>query len=143
MIRRAALSLLFFSFASHCYAVSLSVDLSTDRLIYHAKEPVKIALTVTNNGSADADLLFGSGQSYDIMITDKSGHDIWHWSYNKVFTMAVRNVDLPPGQGLKYAFIWKQTDNKKLPVKRGKYFIQGRLMSAEQLNSPRKTIIIK
>jgi hypothetical protein len=144
MIKKAILPIFFcFSLITFSYAASMSVNLVIDKPVCRAGEPVKITITVANQSPKDADLLFGSGQNYDIMITDKGGHDIWHWSHGKVFTMAVRHVKIPPGQNIKYTIIWKQLDNKRLPVKRGRYFIRGRLMSAEQLNSPRKTIVIK
>ena len=122
---------------------ALTVDLSTDKSIYRTGEPVKITLFVDNKSPKDANLLFGSGQSYDIMITDKKGIDVWHWSRGKVFSMAVRNVKIAARQNLKYTITWKQIDNNSRLVTPGKYFVRGRLMSALQLDSPPRTIIIK
>lgn len=143
-IKKAALFIFFlFSSATLCHAASRLVDLSTDKTSYRAAEPVKITITVTNKSPADINLLFGSGQSYDVLITDKSGRDVWHWSRGKVFSMAVRHVKIAARQSVKYALTWKQADNDGRPVKPGKYFIRGRLMSARQLDSPPRTIIIK
>jgi uncharacterized protein (DUF58 family) len=149
MIRKTVLFILFFfcaaafSYASENKLSGLSVTLSTDKTIYRAGEPVKITITATNKSRAVLDLLFGSGQSYDINITDINKKAVWHWSYGKVFTMAVRHVTLPPHKSLKYNFTWKQLDNQGRRVKPGKYFVQGRLMSAVQLAAPLWTIIIK
>jgi hypothetical protein len=144
MINKALLSILIFlASITYCNAASLTLDLATDRSTYRAGEPVKITLSVANKSLKDADLLFGSGQSYDIMITDKSGHDAWHWSRGKVFSMAIRNKKIEPRQTLKYLIIWKQLDKNGLPVAAGKYLIRGRLMTAEPLDSPQRTIIIK
>lgn len=144
MIKKTALPILFlFSLATLCHAAAVSVDLATDKSVYRAGEPVKITITAANKSRAAANLLFGSGQSYDINITDLNKKDVWHWSHNKVFTLAVRHVKLLPRQKLKYDFTWEQLDNKGRPVKSGKYFIRGRLMLARQLDSPTRSFIIK
>jgi hypothetical protein len=150
MIKRACLLILCsLSLAAQSYASTkaqlpgLAIKLLTDKTAYSTGEPVKITFMVINKSLSDANLLFGSGQSYDIMITDRNDRDIWHWSYDKVFTMAVRHVKVSPRQNLKYALTWQQVDNKGRPVPQGKYFIRGRLTSALQLDSPIRTVIIK
>jgi hypothetical protein len=149
MLKKLALPVLFFlaltavGRASATKPPGLTVKLSTDKTIYRAGEPVKITLTVTNKGRAAANLLFGSGQSYDINITGMNNKVVWHWSRNKVFTMAVRHVRLLPKQGQKYQSVWQQLDDSGQAVKPGKYFIRARLTSALQLASPKRTVIIK
>ncbi len=115
--------------------LDLAVILTTDKTTYAAGQPVKITLTATNKSHSTADLLFGSGQSYDIFVTDRSGKTVWRWSKGMVFTMAVRNVSLPAGQSLKFSAIWK-------PARPGKYLIRGRLTSARPFNSAPQAITV-
>jgi len=150
MIKRVCLlSLCFLSLATLSHASgeaklpAPAVKLLTDKTAYSSGEPVKMTMIVINQSRADANLLFGSGQSYDVMVTGKSHKLVWHWSHNKVFTMAVRNVKIPAGQNIRYEIAWPQRDDRGRPVKPGKYFIRGRLTSALQLDSPDRTVIIK
>ena len=129
------LFLLTLSLTAVAKPLDLSVKLATDRSIYSIGQPVAITLEATNQGSSTADLLFGSGQSFDIFITDIHNKEVWRWARGMVFTMAVRNVSLAPGKSLSYTAVWQ-------PVKPGKYFLHGRLTSASPLDSPRKTVII-
>ncbi len=116
--------------------LDLAVSLTTDKTIYRTGQTVLLTLEATNKSSAAADLLFGSGQSYDIFITDLHKQEVWRWSQGRVFTMAVREVLLPAGRSLKFTSNWK-------PARPGKYFVRGRLTIAAPLDSPPKTIIIR
>ena len=130
------LMLLAFNLTAAAKPLDLSVQLSTGKTIYAAGRPVTLTLEATNLAASSADLLFGSGQSFDIFITDRHKLEVWRWSRGRVFTMAVRHVGLAPGQSLKFTATWK-------PAKAGKYFLHGRLTSARPLDSPKRTIIIR
>ena len=137
------LSPLTISGASATKSPQLMIGLSTDKTVYRASEPVKVTMIVVNKSRAEANLLFGSGQSYEVMVRGNGHKNVWHWSHHKVFTMAVRNLKISAGQNIKYDIVWPQTDDRGRPVKPGNYFIRGRLTSALQLDSPTRTVIIK
>ncbi len=132
----ALLFLAAISLAAAATPLDLSLKLTTDKTVYAAGQPVKITLTATNRAGSTADLLFGSGQSFDLFVIDAHRQAVWRWAKGMVFTMAVRHVSLPPGQSLKFSAAWK-------PARPGKYFLRGRLTSANPVDSPAKTIIIK
>ncbi|OGB90375.1 hypothetical protein A2625_05695 [candidate division WOR-1 bacterium RIFCSPHIGHO2_01_FULL_53_15] len=151
MIKKLGLLILLtivFSLQSHSDGVKsagngFSLALASDQAIYRAGEPVKLKLVATNNNKAAVNLLFGSGQSFDLVVTDKNSKTIWKWSHDKVFTMAVREVEVAPRKTLEFSAVWPQTDNEGRPVTKGKYFIAGQLTSAAPAVSKKRSIIIK
>jgi len=53
---------------------------------------------LNNNTGAALRLVFRSGQTYDLTIRDADGKVLYRWSDGKAFTLALRGVDLPPGE---------------------------------------------
>jgi hypothetical protein len=144
LIRYFALILLLTAFGFQAEAkLPVLVDLSTNRSVYQAGETVEVAVAATNKVRSPIDLQFSSGQSFDVKITDNDGKDVWQWSHEKVFSMAIRKIKLPPGKSLNFRLAWKQTDNHGRPVKNGIYYIKGWLTSGTRPVSPKKEITIK
>jgi hypothetical protein len=69
---------------------------------------VRLALDVRNVGGKHAELTFPSGQSYDFVVVDSLGKEVWRWSHHRMFTQGVQNKQLGSGESLQVAETWKQ-----------------------------------
>ena len=75
---------------------------------------VRFALDVTNVGKKHVELSFPSGQSYDFVVVDSLGREVWHWSTGHMFTQGVQNKQLGTGDMMRVVEAWK-------PAHRGHY----------------------
>ena len=64
--------------------------------VARAKDYVRIF--VNNNTGAPRRVIFPSGQTYEVTLHDADGKVLYRWSDGKAFTLAVRAVDLAPGE---------------------------------------------
>src|SRR5262245_20351498 len=58
------------------------------------KKEVRFAFDVTNTGGKHVELSFPCGKSYDIVVYDSLGREVWHWSDGRMFTQGVQNKQL-------------------------------------------------
>lgn len=60
----------------------------------------KLFITFIINNDTDSEILFDhrSGQSYDAVIFDKKGSELWRWSDGMAFTQALRTESIPVGK---------------------------------------------
>lgn len=61
-----------------------------------AKDYARIFLN--NNTGAPLRVVFSSGQTFEVLLKDGEGRTVYRWSDGKAFTLALRAVDLPPGE---------------------------------------------
>ena len=62
-------------------------------------------LQVTNAAEEAVALTFRSGQSADFIVTHE-GREIWRWSGEQMFTQAIRNERLAPGETRTFQASW-------------------------------------
>jgi hypothetical protein len=74
----------------------LFVGLTSDKMVYHAEEPLGVALTVLNQGRHPYRAAFSSGLKYDFILSDPSDKEVWRWSWDKMFTQAFTELILKP-----------------------------------------------
>ena len=72
-----------------------------------ADDEVRFALNVKNIGGKHAELDFPSGQSYDIIVVDTAGREVWRWAKGRMFTQSVQNKQLSGGESMQIAESWK------------------------------------
>jgi len=72
--------------------------LTTDRADYGPTDSVVLRLLVRNDGDELLQLQFGSGKTYDFCLRDSAGRLMWRWSDGRVFTMAIVERSLAPGE---------------------------------------------
>lgn len=77
---------------------SLQVETSSDS--------VRFVLQVTNASDAPVELEFPSGQSFDFVVA-RGGAELWRWSADRMFTQAIRNETLAPGETRTYEAAWR------------------------------------
>ncbi|WP_404468993.1 BsuPI-related putative proteinase inhibitor [Sutcliffiella horikoshii] len=77
--------------------------------------------TVTNNQEEDADIHFSSGQEYDYVVQDASGKTVKRLSTGMMYTQAIKELVLAPGESLEYPTTYKDVAADLPP---GEYSIQ-------------------
>ena len=75
-----------------------------------------VRLTLRNTTGAPLKLEFGSGQTFDVVVRDEDGKDVWQWSDGRGFTQALRSETVSGER------VWVVA----LPVlKAGRYSVEG------------------
>lgn len=85
---------------------------------------VRFALHVVNTGKKRVELIFPSGQTYDFIILDSLGREMWRWGNGRMFTQALRNKLLGGGEALDLEETWKSA-----PLAPGRYTARAMLTS--------------
>lgn len=67
------------------------------------------------------ELTFSSGQQFELTITDKSGNEVFRYSDDKFFTLALVNKTLNPGELLSWKDEWDMTDKNGVKLTSGDY----------------------
>jgi len=67
------------------------------------------------------DLMFGSGQQFELTVTDEKGEEVYRFSDGKFFTLALVTKTVNPGEALKWQDEWDMTDKEGNKLTTGKY----------------------
>jgi len=67
------------------------------------------------------ELLFSSGQQFEIIVTDESGNEVYRYSDGKFFTLALLNKTIDPGESLKWQDEWDLTNKDGEKLTSGNY----------------------
>lgn len=78
-------------------------------------EAVQFVLQVTNAGTTPVELTFSSGQQYDFAVL-QDGREVWRWSADRSFTMAMRSEVLGAGETRTYAERWSPPAGMRGPL---------------------------
>lgn len=68
---------------------------------------IHFALGVKNVGRKHVELTFPSGKSYDFVVVDSIGREVWRWSSGRLFTQGVQNKQLSTGDSMHAKEMWK------------------------------------
>jgi hypothetical protein len=68
-------------------------------------EGVDLLFQVTTASDEPVQVTFNSGQSYDFAVR-QDGRELWRWSADMGFTMAIREVTVAPGETLEFTERW-------------------------------------
>jgi hypothetical protein len=74
-----------------------------------AENEVRFAFDITNVGNKGTEVSFPSGKSYDIVVVDSVGREVWHWSKGRMFTQGVQNKQLGTGDSMNVTEAWTKT----------------------------------
>lgn len=69
-------------------------------------DSVRFSLRVTNATDAPLPLTFPTGQSFDFVV-EREGREVWRWSEDMMFTQAIREETLAPGETRSYSATWE------------------------------------
>ncbi|HEY8392710.1 MAG TPA: BsuPI-related putative proteinase inhibitor [Capillibacterium sp.] len=84
-------------------------------------DKVVFDFALTNHSPEGIELLFGSGQQFELAITDEKGEEVYRYSNGKVFTLAIVERKLNPGEALHWQDQWDRRDKTGKPVRPGRY----------------------
>jgi hypothetical protein len=103
---------------------NLRLQISTDRDDYEVGDAVHFRLKAENTGNDLLILRFPTGQRFDFQVTDQRGNTLWSYSEGRVFTQAVGEVELAPGQTVEFSEEWEAEES-------GTYIVRGWLTTFE------------
>jgi hypothetical protein len=64
---------------------------------------LRFALDVTNVSKKNVELTFPDGQTYDFVVIDSNGREVYHWGAGRMFTQSVQNKTIDRGETLHIA----------------------------------------
>jgi hypothetical protein len=67
---------------------------------------VHLAFHVSNGAAKAVELNFPNGHTYDFVVTDTTGREIWKWSDGRLFTQAMQNKVLGREESVAYRADW-------------------------------------
>lgn len=88
------------------------------------RDTVVFDLHVTNASGEPVTLEFSSGQRYDFVVRSEPGREeVWRWSADRMFTQALDEVTIPPGETARFEGAWPSRGRS------GRYTAIGRVTS--------------
>lgn len=111
----------------------LVLEMSLSTLELKPGENIDLGLNITNIGSDAMTLNFLSGQVFDfcaLPVGDTATNEnlVWNWAHDKVFTLALWQLELQPGETRSYQISWDGRDNSGEQLN-GDFAIQAKLVS--------------
>lgn len=88
------------------------------QLINHHQQPKKLQL--------------GSGQQFEVVITDEDGKEVYRYSDDKFFTLALVYETLQPGESLQWQDEWDKTNKEGEKLTSGNYKAEIRILAIEE-----------
>lgn len=89
-------------------------------------EAIDFAFRVTNNESRKLELVFPSGQTHELVVTDSVGREVWRWSDGRMFTQSLQNRILESSATMTWEATWKPEGARLAP---GTYVATASLLS--------------
>ncbi|HOJ12727.1 MAG TPA: BsuPI-related putative proteinase inhibitor, partial [Clostridiales bacterium] len=90
-----------------------SYEIKDDKVIFDFK--------LINHYDEPKKLEFSSGQQFEVTITDEKGEEVYKYSDDKFFTMALIYKDIAPAESLKWQDTWNMTSKEGVKLTSGKY----------------------
>lgn len=73
------------------------------------KDNISFAFHVTNNSDKKLELVFPSGQTFEIVVTDALGREMWRASQDRMYTQALQSKVLDGNETVTYSASFKDT----------------------------------
>jgi len=118
--------------------MNYGISITTDKMSCFVGEPIKMALKVFNYTKEDINFQFNTSQRYNFIIEDEKGNEIWRWSEDKMFTMALGEETL--GSDNPEIIYTAEYKGKLSP---GYYKVTGILVAKDRPMSGNVIIIVK
>jgi len=95
-----------------------------------------LVMIATNTSDRLLPFRFGSGQSYDFVITDAAtGKEVWRWSHEQFFTQVVRSDSIRANDKWRFDAVWDHRDNDGKKVAPGQYRLVGIITSLPEVHA--------
>jgi hypothetical protein len=102
-----------------------------------------IVMIVTNTSDKLLPFRFRSGQSFDFLITDLNGKEVWRWSRDQFFTQVLRTDSIRPNDKWRFDAMWNRIDNEGNKVAPGQYRLFGFITSLPEVRSTPVTMDVR
>ncbi|MET3507742.1 BsuPI-related putative proteinase inhibitor [Halalkalibacter oceani] len=96
-----------------------------------AGETIQVELQVVNEDESDHTLAFSSGQRYELILRDAHGNEVYRFSDDRVFMMAITYEEFSPNEKKTFR---EQINTAELPT--GTYTLEAELLVAAVDNEP-------
>ena len=103
--------------------------LTTSQSQYKSGQPVRITFRVQNTSNKPVTYDFGTGQRYDITLSNPAGTQVWSWAHGKLFSQNLSVIHLAPNQSLVYRAVCNGRDLSGHPLAPGTYTLNAHLTS--------------
>jgi hypothetical protein len=118
----------------------VSVTAKTDKLVYKVGEPVRVDVALVNQSGAERILPFVSGLTFDGIISDETGKQVWTYGANLRFIRVLGSVSWRKGETKNYTAEWNggplPGENGSAVLKPGRYQVQAVLQSTPRVYAP-------
>jgi len=78
------------------------------------------------------ELQFGSGQQFEVVITDEDDQEVYRYSDDKFFTMALIFKNINPGESIKWKDEWDMTNKQGEKLTSGEYKAEVKVIVIEK-----------
>lgn len=98
-------------------------------------ERVEFELLIKNNEETPLHLEFPTSQYYEIIVTDRSGNEVYRYSKGRFFLQALQNLKIEPHQTYRKIESWDyKVNGKKVPA--GEYTVTATLLPRKLNDKP-------
>lgn len=110
-----------------CTVSGLTSDLSFDgdRFQFAPGEAISMSLSLTNCSQDPKSLFYPDSQRYEFIVEDEDDNELWRWSQDQIFTQALGEETIEPGETVTYTEAWDQRDQDGESLPPGLYQIFG------------------
>lgn len=106
-------------------------DLAFPRRV-RPSEPVTLTIRITNDSSESAVLeLTGRPPTFDFVIEDENGAQVWRRLHGGVVTMVLQVLTLRPHESVNLWHLWDQRADDGALVPPGSYRVRGMLLTPD------------
>ncbi|MFW6386507.1 MAG: BsuPI-related putative proteinase inhibitor [Bacillota bacterium] len=113
-------------------------DMTLDSLEFEKGDVLSGTMVLYNITDEDITLEFSSGQNYDLLLY-REGRQIWQWSSDRMFTMALQTKQLPAGESLEFEFEFESEED----LEPGTYELRGVITSHSEIEAGSVGIEVK
>ncbi len=99
---------------------------------------------MVNRSGQNQDLTFASSQIYEVMVTDRTGQEVYRYSENMMFAQMIIGKFIGPGESIPGQVVWDMKDKSGVLLPPGRYNVQITYIPMENRdphNSPLSTIL--
>ena len=103
-----------------------------------------LVMIATNTSDRLLPFRFGSGKTYDFVITDAAtGKEVWRWSHDQFFTQVLRSDSIRANDKWRFDAVWDHRDNDGKRVAPGPYRLVGIITSLPEVHTVPVTLDVR
>ncbi len=88
---------------------------------FAASAPIHLRIELANESATSASLRFSSGRTHDVVIIGQGGDPVWRWSDGRIFTQALTEIELGPGEAHRFGVVCEAEAQGRPALPPGRY----------------------